>query len=564
MMPFPIKIKHPMLQQNARRCLILILTCLTPNAWSGEWVDREWPAVFQHGGAGEQMTVRQIDLSLKRLATRGATGARRSFDGLLFGPHLSLTDLPFGRIGVLRDAIRQPDSDISRGLLAQLHATGCNAVRIYDAYWWDPLGAEASVRVQAHFGHVAANQIDQRIESWSYPDAGQVFSYLSGQGFDVAMVVSTIYLDPDSKKVYTTKQVCDDVDGVLDKAAQRNAAALAHWWKQHGHGRRLILEIGNEGIGYSNDKCPSIPQYAKLIAAFVPAIHRANPDVEIAIVIEPLESKNDNPGYQYGPEMRELLRLCQPVANHIDHVIVHFYDRHSRDYSLTYPNDAVRMLDLLSADMDANGMKLAKVCITEYTFDLWSRHRDTVGIAVANASRQIAIAGHPRVSGMFLHNAPGCQLFHYSDGQHWTSAPPGSMLHRKQAPNEHPADTFGEKLGPRFRMLPTGDCHALLARACGGELIDAFAMDNFGQIAYLITRDGPRYRFLVTNLQPQTLRIRLPELRDASIRIFQGQSWDAVPVDALEQPYGITVRNAQALSSIELPPFSVGLLEGMP
>ena len=545
--------------------IVLVTTCLWLESSQAEeeWLAASWPAIFGRGGPGEQLVVREIDVSLSKVVTRSAGGSRRSYDGFMTGPHSGLADLPHAQLFPLNDSIFDPEGTTSKGLLAHLRRSGSNVVRIYSAYWWDPLGAAESIRVLAHFGHVPSGSLSEMIGNWSYPDARAVFDYLSGNDFDVAMVITTIYCDPETKKVYPTCDVADDVDGVLAKAAERNAGTLARWWASHGHGRRLVLEIGNEGIGYGKDEAPTEEQYARIVKAFTKAIKAVNPAVEVAMVTEPRFVKNDNPGYEYDYRVRKMLGLCKEVAADIDHVIVHLYDRHSRDWSLTYPSDARRHLDLVSADLDANGYTKTRILITEYNFDLWSGHRDTVGHAVANGSRQIVIAGHPRVSGLCIHFAPGPALFDYSDGRQWMMSPPGAIVHQG-GENRHIPDSRGNDLGSRFRMLPTGYVQALLARACRGKLIDAYAMNDFGQIAYLLTTERTTVRVLVANLQPATLRINVPELTEASVSVFSAHCWDVAATDDLQQPYGITDSKKETLTHVDAPAFSVTLVEGQP
>ena len=113
-------------------------------------------------------------------------------------------------------------------------------------------------------------------------------------------------------------------------------------------------------------------------------------------------------------------------------------------------------------------------------------------------------------------------------------------------------------------MLPTGYCQQLLARACQGELLDAYAMADFGQLAYLMTREDDEVRVLLSNLQPQSLRVKLPRFGEVSIAVFRGEVWNSTPSDELDQPYGIAEESAESLGRIVAPPFSVVLIEGRP
>ncbi|MCK4323794.1 MAG: hypothetical protein KAW89_04640 [Armatimonadetes bacterium] len=527
---------------------VLALGYTTQAGSDDQWIDADWPGMFSDSGAGKQMLVRSIDLNLSQVPTRTAPAPGRKYDGFLVGPHFNIGDAPLSQILVLNQAAKDPDGSLAQDLVGYLRGSGSNALRLYDGYWWDPLGAATTIPILAHFGHIAASRVQQSIEDWPYVDARAMFDYLSGNGFDVAMVVSTIYYDPDTHQVYSTQQVADDVDGVLAKAAERNADTLAQWWKEHGHGRRLVLEIGNEGIGYSKDSKPTVEQYSRLVVSFARAIKQANPDVEVAVVVT------------HG--FRGVIELCQEVAPLIDHVITHLYDQHRRDWGLTYPRDVTDYLGKLSAEIDTHGYEHAKILITEYNFDVWSRQRDTVGHAVANTARQIAIASHPRVSGMFIHNTPGTSLFSYSDGANWSLVAPGLVTYLGEYEGHLP-DTRGKELGPRFRMLPTGYCQALLSDACRGELVDAYAMGDFGQIAFLMTREGDYVRILLSNLQPASLQARTPDLRDARVAVFSGESWNAKPCDELEQLYETNRRFVPVVESVVAPPFSVLLVEGL-
>ena len=163
---------------------------------------------------------------------------------------------------------------------------------------------------------------------------------------------------------------------------------------------------------------------------------------------------------------------------------------------------------------------------------------------------------------MFIHNTPGTSLFSYSDGTKWSLVAPGLVTYLGEFEGHLP-DTRGQELGPRFRMLPTGHCQELLADACRGEFVDAYAMGEFGQIAFLMTREGDYVRILLSNLQPASLQARTPELCDATVAVFSGESWNAKPCDELEQLYETNRRSMPDVQSVVAPPFSVLLVEGL-
>ena len=50
-----------------------------------EWLSAPWPAMFRNGAPGAQMLVREIDISLSDIATRGKLRASRNYDGFMKG-----------------------------------------------------------------------------------------------------------------------------------------------------------------------------------------------------------------------------------------------------------------------------------------------------------------------------------------------------------------------------------------------------------------------------------------------------------------------------------------------
>jgi hypothetical protein len=191
-------------------------------------------------------------------------------------------------------------------------------------------------------------------------------------------------------------------------------------------------------------------------------------------------------------------------------------------------------------DLDAAGFVKTKILITEYRFNLWNRLWQTPGAALAEGVRMMLQASSPRVTGIFIHNTPGNALFNYSNGTTWSlTRPPGVPDWPAQVKNGHVIDTHPE-LGPRYRMLPTGCVQSLLAEACRGELIDAFALGEYGTLTYLLSRKDGEVRLLTANLQAVPVAVKLPGFRVVSAEVFHGKSLDAQPADTAAQPYGVT------------------------
>jgi hypothetical protein len=274
------------------------------------------------------------------------------------------------------------------------------------------------------------------------------------------------------------------------------------------------------------------------------AIKKANPKVEVAVVGSRGYAKGIDPPYTsaaVGMGNRNFLKLLgKDMADKFDHFILHIYDgEHWPDTSNAKASYVPRMIDNWGDDLNSTGFTKTKILITEYRFNLWNRYWQTAGVALAEGVRMMLQVANPRVSGIFIHNAPGNALFNYSNGITWSlTRPPGEGELPVQVKNGHIVDSHPE-LGSRYRMLPTGYVQDLLARTCRGTLVDGIALGDYGNVTYLLTRDGGAIRLLVANLQPVPVEVTIPGFTPESAESFQGKSLDAEPADTLEQPYGI-------------------------
>ncbi len=530
-----------MVKRTLQIAFCTYLTVWVPAIAEDQYSTPQWPAMLPATYAGDAITVDRITINAR------AKRIKANFDGMLFGPHLNMVDPPFSSMLVLADAVLHPESAMSKGFVDALRKSGCNAVRNYpDGFWWNPLGGEATLRILAAAGDKnAAWDTENRIKTWgqTWPTGFQVIDFFAQRGFDQCLVITPAYLDPVTKKVYTTVQVCNDVDGVLNKAAEANAGFFARYFGEKGYKTRLILELGNEAIGYDG-KQPNDEEYAKLCRAFMTAVKKANPKVEVAVVGGRSYTKGIDGIYSsasQGMGNRNFLKLLgKDMAEKLDHFILHIYDgEHWPEASNAKTSYIPRMIENWSDDLSATGFTKTKILVTEYRFNLWNRYWQTTGTALAEGVRMMLQVANPRVSGIFMHNAPGNAFFNYSNGSTWSlTRPPGEGELPVQVKNGHIVDSHPE-LGPRYRMLPTGYVQDLLTRTCRGNLVDGVALGDYGNLTYLLTREGGTVRVLVANLQPVSVEVKIPGFTSKSAQVFKGKSLDAEPVDTLEQPYGV-------------------------
>jgi len=545
---------------------IILLTCViaamldqaaADNA-DGALATEHWPATLPAAFAGDSMTIDRITISPKS----GESRAR--YDDLMIGPDLSMVDAPHSSMLITAEAVLNPDSQLSKGFVESLRATGANAFRHWaDGPWWNPLGAEATIRTLVDEGHEWVKyDTEQKIADWpkTWPDGFQVIDFFASRGFDQSLTVATNYVDPDTGKVYRTRQVCNDVDGVLARAAQANAGSFARHFRDKGYKTRLVIEIGNEAVGYDKDGQPSELEYARMCRAYIDAVKWANPTVEVAAVGGRTGMEGVDPLYSaasIGMGSRRFFRaLGKDMTGKLDHYVLHIYDGyHYRDLSNARVSDIPDMLDNWRSDLDAEGFAKTRIFITEYRFNLWNRSWQTVGAALAEAARMMMQVANRRVSGVFIYCAPISALFNYSDGTTWTLVqPPGESI-PVETKNGHIVDTKPD-LGPRYRILPTGYVQQLLAETCRGELVDAMAVGDYGAVTYLLTREGPTCRLLVANLQSSAVQINAPGLTAGKTWVFQGTSLSAEPADTIDQPYGIK----ETVFDGNVPPSSLTLI----
>ena len=182
--------------------VVAVLCALLPQVAAGEKtpvikdyqeLSTGWPAMFGGTGAGQQMVVRQIDLSLDRVPTRVEPTVKRNYDGMMIGPDFTACDRGRGKMLVFARAVKNPQGVTARQLIQVMRESGCNSLRVFDGYWYDPLGESTRLPILAHFGIVPKSYLTQkRYDDSPWPDGKEVFELLAGNGCDVILTLNPI------------------------------------------------------------------------------------------------------------------------------------------------------------------------------------------------------------------------------------------------------------------------------------------------------------------------------------------------------------------------------------
>jgi hypothetical protein len=498
---------------------------------------------------GDTLTVSFADLS-----------PLRSLAGFMNGAHVTLVDPPTSERLVM-NAVYHDDPP---GMTAQFldlwqRELGLNALRSYDAYWWSGRGAEAELAICQHFG-LGTGDVSTFVQRWPYPTAEDIIDFCGEHNLDLAMVVETIYWDEQTGKVYETRQVARNVDGVLPRAAETNAARLARHYAKMGYSNRLVLEIGNEGIGYGKDPLPTDEEYARLAIAFCEAIKRACPQVETAVVGRELATVLPMPNLEYSYSHGQFRRFLSSLRAHeaaIDHFVVHQYHWRAYEVGLSTVTKTKTHLRNFVADLDACGFSRSGIVLTEYNESLWDpAYTRSYAAALAQTAKQMAMIANPRVTGIFVHYAVGGAFLDHSDGALWASYPSGKESYQA-GKTEHLPDTRPD-LGPRWRVLADGAAVSMLSRVLTGDLFAWFSWGEQGEISGIIAGSADDPRLLVMNNREAPLTLQLEALA-APYNIAQLTSTSmGHPVDDPHQPWSTRTFTADDL--VPLPAYSITVL----
>lgn len=400
----------------------------------------------------------------------------------LWGVHANLSDAPNGTRLVLADIIKDRPAGFRAEGTRLLKSLGLRALRFYDAYW---VNFRSSIEAYSVCDALMKRDwpVPATDEGYRYPYYPEIIDYCAQNDIACVMVLDTIYLDPATKKVYKTCDVVDDVDGVLQKAAERNAAPIARYYHQRGYKTRLILEIGNESIGYGADRPnPTAAQYTRLIEAFAGVIKREAPEAEVAI-------------YEW-PDAGIYERV-KHIGKLIDHTVIHPYGYWLAPAALhgCFVRNTVR-------ELDKAGLTHVKVLMTEYGGFLLSKEARTYSEGLRQAVSEMSMSLDPRVSGIFEHSLFLTAKAVHSDGKLWSMSP--SYGEKERRPDINP------ELGPRFATLTGGLVSKLMSPALDGKLIAYWPGIN-SPCAGFATRRATSTTVVLVNPTEKPIPLRWPE-----------------------------------------------------
>ena len=333
------------------------------------------------------------------------------------------------------------------------------------------------------------------------------------------------HYDTNLDRVYSTREVANncpddpgdpyyttdpnDLNGILYKAAQRNAATIASYYHQMGYTSGLVLEIGNEGIGRHTNLSPDGPQYARIVKAFADAIKQVAPEVETAFYEWPSDT-----------EIAGLLTGCNEL---VDYMVIHPY--------FLKPDAVKYMIDDRVEALDAAGLGNVDILITEYSNDLWSTISHTYTVGLKQTLMEFAMISHPRVRGLFEHFLFSTAKAMHSDTIHW------SIRDNTLDPVNHPVDEHPE-LMQRFAILPTGMTANLLDKVVKDKIVKYWPGVN-SKIAGIMSQEEDIKRILLLNCadNPVVLRWTGSFFINKIYKLTStGENW----VHTLQQPWSIT------------------------
>lgn len=436
--------------------------------------------------------------------------------GYLLGVHSGMSDSPYSQRLVMADIIKDRPAGMQSEGTAILKQAGIRSLRFYDAYW---------VNYRSHIEAVkVVNAMTDRNypippdeNHYPFPFYKEIIDYCAANNLTCVMVLDTIYYDSVEDRVYSTKQVANGVDqpgGLLHKAALRNAVPIAQYHHDRGYSNRLILEIGNEGIGYGGDPNPSAQEYARIIRAYAFVINTTAPEVEVAI-------------YQW-PGMEIYSLVATEAGKFIDHAVIHPY---SPRFS---PGTVWQDIDKAAAALDAAGLNHVRVLITEYSISLWDESSRTYRMGLEQCRSELAMASHPRVSGMYEHNLFGSAKVTHSNGNFWSLIP----SYENYKIHGHSADKNPE-LGSRFVVLPSGMTGNMLDKVMHGELIKYWPGTNC-KISGLMSQEGKQRRILLLNSAHDSIMLRWKGIGDYQVqKEYQLVSEGEKLSESIKQPWYI-------------------------
>lgn len=440
----------------------------------------------------------------------------RNFSGFLNGAHATVIDPPTSQLPIMKDVFKNRSSELTVQFLRLFAQLGLNALRVYDAYWWNTRGGDVAYDVYRHFGLIKEDR-KKFVEKWDYPTAKEIIDFCGENNISLSIVAETIYDDLKRKKVYETRQVAENAEGILNTAAEINAGELARYYDEKGYKNQFIIEIGNETIGFKKDDNPTDQEYARLAIAYCKAIKAICPRVQTAVVARELDYGHEaKQGFVYSYDhvrFRSFLSMLKRYYNLIDFFVIHMYNWNGWKVGLRTVRTAEDHLTNTVRDLNSCGFQNSDIIVTEYNESLWDSTTRTYQAALIQTAKQIVMVSNPRVKGMFVHYIVGGAFLDYSNGKIWTSYPNGSQQSREKNV-EHLPDLDPE-LGPRWRLLPDGFAVSMLSKIIHGNLYSYYDYGEQGQVVAVVTGTVMQPAIMILNNSSDSLQVKIKGMLDS-------------------------------------------------
>ena len=458
-----------------------------------------------------------VTMQVDTLTFTSSTAVHKNLDDFIYGAHLHTG------YGVVNACIMEGDPTrlYTRESLAEALAdVGMDAIRTWVGYYWNPRcrlanGGWEHYYVLGKFENKWYNPVQHDQNTMNGVD---LMDFCQEYDLPLSITADTWYYDPVTHQVYTTSDVIDDIDGVLDDAAFRNAGLLARWYRQGGYTFPFTIEIGNEGMTYGNaggDPPNPTPQdYATLVAAFSDAIKAEDPNVLVAVIVQGNNADWIHTGSQwdssFSEQMFDYLNTNFPDTE-IDGSIVHFY------YYSAPANNTIRTVETINyslgrqqEDCNYGGYPDATSWITEYNYN--TRQSHNYSTALHQTIREIAMIAHPFTQALHIHNIPNLvstdlsmKTWDNPDVHYWSIwTPDGRPL------DEHP------EYGPRWRIHTDGLMHKMMSDATKGDcnVMDVYydSVSGDTNLAAMVLKANDAIRLVIVNRLSSSVDIDISAL----------------------------------------------------
>lgn len=413
----------------------------------------------------------------------------------LIGNSADMTDSPYGSRRATAEMIQNIPNGMRTKGIQQLTQMGTRTLRFWDNIWVNYRSYIEGIKVQNWC--TGGNTIPPATEDPSinpFPYYWEIIDFCAQNNWVCVMVLDTFYYDPTTDKVYRTPEVCrnspddptdpyyttdpNDPNGILYKAIARNVLPIAQYYKNQGYTSGLILEIGNECIGYvkkpnepDSAKYPTKQEYARMVLEYAKAIKLVSPDIGTTIYPWPDESL-----------FVEVAKVG--AGKYVDYCVTHHYAPRFNVGALTQDFTFFRNA------LESAGLGHVKLLLTEYCLDWNNVGAHSYSVAVKQLLSELAMLSHPGVAGMHEFALFGNAKMTHSDTNLWTVRRYGEFV-------GHPVDQRPD-LRWRYVTLPSGMTQTLLTQAARGTLLKHWPGVN-AKIAGVMSQENAVRRVFLVN-----------------------------------------------------------------